>query len=101
MLKLPEYGFYREDVEPALVAAGYDRAEIEAVDAWLKRTYDNEDEFEYSTEIRIAREGCAEEVAAYERTKANGCCGDHEEVIEVVRSDGATSRIMLGFTFGH
>jgi hypothetical protein len=71
-------------------------AQRDAVAAWETANNDN-NEYEYSDNRRYAVPGNAEQEAAYEQIKNDGCCGFCD--VELQCSDGST--LWYGFNWGH
>lgn len=84
-----------------LQSRGWKLEEALVAQAHLQQTYDREDEYQYAGDLRLARLANAEEMAVFAAISAKGCCGFHEEELVVQLPDGASSRIMVGFNYGH
>lgn len=52
---------------------------------------------EYVDNWRWARVGNPEEEAVYEKLLRRGCCGSHDETIEIP----GIGQVMIGFNYGH
>jgi hypothetical protein len=101
MLVMEEGGIDRTRIQQTLADAGWDAGEIAAVMANLHVTIDNWEEFDNSSDLRVARESDPWEMAAFRRVKEGSCCGVYEKSIVALRSDGTRSRIRVGFNYGH
>jgi len=98
---MEEGGVSRHGLRETLAKAGWDSGEIAAVMANLHVTYDDHANYEYTSDLRVAREAVAEEMSAFRLVKKGGCCGEYEKSIVALRSDGERSRILVGFNHGH
>lgn len=83
--------------EQELLAKGFWLDDCERIIDYLYQTYQNDQDYNYVDNLRIARSWIDEEIKEYERKRDNGCCGCFEGGV----TSGCGRTIRIGFNYGH
>jgi hypothetical protein len=79
---------------------GWNPELVASVLTHLRVTYFDENQFENTDQLRLARAGNTKEIEAYKKVWGSGCCGSYDAV--VITGGGKNVLIALvGFNYGH
>ncbi len=80
---------------------GWTKAQIRIVCKRVEEINHDEDNFDNTDNLRIARKSNEKEVAEYKEVADDGCCGAHDEELEVEAGGNKKEIILFGFNYGH
>lgn len=93
-------GWYanRDTFGKTLRKYGWTKAEIRTAWMHLVEINHDEDNYENTDNLRMARKSNEQEVAEYREAAEKGCCGLYDEELVV---EGTGETILFGFNYGH